>query len=91
MTAARRVAVRSSELLANHFVIFGMSADPKPQKAVRNFNRQRSIIKTDAHRTVFSDLFEMKRRVVRISLKELEVLIGQLPDCGRKNPIAAPK
>jgi len=40
-----------------------MASDPKPDKSVRNFDRERAITLPYSDRPIAADLFEMKRRV----------------------------
>ena len=58
--------------LPDQFVVLRMRADPEPGNPVCDFDTEHSIALTNSDRTESPDLFEMKRRVMRVALESLE-------------------
>ena len=55
--------------LADHFVIFGMRANPEPDISVIRFNGHRPIVKTDARRPESPNFLKVKRGMFGIGLQ----------------------
>ena len=68
-----------------------MAADPEPQDAIRYLDRQRAIMSADACGVEPVNAFEMQRGVLRIGLKELELLVGKGSDLLWQLMIRAPE
>jgi hypothetical protein len=54
-----------------------MRADPEPQQPVVDFDRERTITKSDTYRPVTADLLQLQGRVARILFQERIVLVGR--------------
>ena len=57
-----------------------MRADPEPGHAIRNRDTERPVVQADTDRPKISDPLEVKRRMARIGLQELEILIREIAD-----------
>jgi hypothetical protein len=51
---------RSSGLFAKQPIVVGMTANPEPDQPVRYFDREGTIVSTDARRPEPADLLEVK-------------------------------
>ena len=63
------VQAKLSVLLANEFVVFGMSADPEPQDSIGSIEAQSPVAGANAHGAEAADVFEVKGRVPGIGLE----------------------
>ena len=61
-------------MLRDNLVVLGMRTNPAPQKTVIDFCCQCTIAAANAYRPVISNLFEVKRWMMRIGLQKLVVL-----------------
>jgi len=54
-----------------------MGADPEPEEAVVDRDRERAILEADARRPVVPDPLEVQRRMIGIVIEKREVLVGE--------------
>ena len=76
--------------LADHFVIFGMRANPEPDISVIRFNGHRPIVKSDAGRQESPNFLKVKRGMFGIGFQQRKRFVGDFLDFGRKRPIPRP-
>ena len=62
--------------LANNAVVFCMSSDPKPKKAIRYFDRESAVVQPDARRPDRIELLELKRRMSRVLFRSANDLLA---------------
>src|SRR5258708_19804748 len=73
-----------------------MIADPEPQKSVSSFQGESAIVQSDARRPDFlsvgsSNFLELKRRILRITLQQSELLAGATSYLRRESLIGSPE
>jgi hypothetical protein len=68
--------------LADETIILGVPADPEPQDPALDSNAEGAMMNTYSTRPETIHTFEMKRRVMGVSLKKLIFVIGQALDRG---------
>jgi len=59
-----------------------MAPDPEPLNPARNVVTQGAMVFADAHGPNLPEALEVKRRVLRIGLEELEILVGKRSNAG---------
>ena len=68
-----------------------MRPNPKPDEAIRAFDRKRTVVQPNSRRPEASDLLEMYGGVLRILFRELEACVGECLNLGGKLAITRPK
>ena len=63
-------------------VVLRVGANPKPEQAVRSLYSERSVMETNSSGPETPDLLEVKARMLRISLEELERLVRKFSNAG---------
>jgi hypothetical protein len=82
---------RSSGLLAKQPIVVGMTANPKPDQAVRCFHREGAIVSADTGRPEPADFLEVKGGVPWILLQACVRLIGEIANLLRQRLVQRPK
>lgn len=82
---------RKSRGLADEAIVLGVVADPEPHNPALDINAEGAMIKAYSARPKAGHTLEMKRGVMRVSLKKLIFLIGQALDRGAQAPVTGPK
>lgn len=78
-------------MLAEKLVVFGVASDPEPKQPILYFNREGTMVKTNADRPIFANLLEMEGRVMRIGFQQFKARIRQLLNLPGKEAIAGPE
>lgn len=68
-----------------------MASNPKPEQAAFDLNGESTVRKSDANRSVLTDLLQVQRRMAGVGLQEVEVLVRELSDIFRKAFVARPE
>lgn len=64
-----------------------MRADPEPQQAIIDFDRERPVAQADPDAAIAANALKMQGRVSRIAFQQREVLVGEGADIVRKAAI----
>ncbi len=57
---------RMLALSLNDSLVLVMRSDPEPYQAIRDFDRKRTMVEANSHRTESANLFEMQRGMSRV-------------------------
>jgi len=68
-------AISFQRLLGDDAIVVRMGADPEPQYAIRDIDRQGTIVSAYARRMEAPNALEMQRRVAGVRLEELKLLV----------------
>ncbi len=60
-----------------------MGSNPKPEQPVRNLYSERSVMQTNSSGPEAPDFLEVERRMLRISLEQLESFVREFSYAGR--------
>jgi hypothetical protein len=82
---------RSSGLLAKQPIVVGMTADPKPDQALRCFDRESAIVSANTGRPEPAYFLEVKRGMPWVLLQACVRLIGEIPNLLRQRPVQRPE
>jgi len=69
-------------LLTGDLVVFGVRPYPDPVHAAFDLDCERAVVISDTHGPMASESLKMKRRMPRVSLQQLEILVGKLANLG---------
>ena len=72
-------------------IVICVGSDPEPEDAISGVDRQCAIVRAHACGVKTANSFEMQGRVLRIGLKELELLVGKGPDLFWQLMVGAPE
>ncbi len=84
-------SISHSVSLADQLVILRVSANPKPEQAVRGLYSEHSVMQTNSSRPEASHLLEVQGRMLRISLEQFESLVRKFSDAGWECPVTCPE
>ena len=68
-----------------------MAANPEPEQAVGDFDRQGPIVETDPGGPETADLLQVNRRVSGVALQEREGPVRKIPYLVRESAVARPE
>lgn len=77
--------------LANEAIILRVAADPEPEATIWDLDRERTVVRADAHRAEPTNRLEVQGRMARVLLEEREVLVGEGAGVGGESVVERPE